>query len=277
MEPKEHANLWRSELLDPVPVPGLANAATWQGTVLGTTRAPGKNHPLVGAWLVERYCPPAGICADPMFGPGGLWVRAPEKQLRAVYGCEIEEPLCQLARKNLECCQFRTTSVSCSDACHWEPPSLADLVLFSPPFLQNHSAGKTAHQQGIRERKSLHTMQEFGCHPGNLGRKSATEFWDAMTSVYTRVASYVRSSGHMVVVLRNRIRHGREMDEVGRHIHLMRDAGFVILGVHARDLQRPTGYQAWKFARDPNMAWIRYEWVVVAQVQSLRRLRGVSK
>jgi hypothetical protein len=265
IQPKYWANLWGCDFLEPVPVPGLAHAATWSGTAPGTTRAPGKNHPLAGAWLVDQYCPSGGVCADPMFGIGGLWVKVSLKKVGALHGCEIESALCDLGRVNLKPLDIHLTSLSHSNAIKWRPKTKADLILFSPPFLQNHSAGSTAHQQNIRERKSLHTMQEFGSHPENLGRKKKEEFWIGLASVYENISCYIKHNGHMVVILRNRILHGRETDEVGRHINLMRSAGFKIIGVHPRDLVRPTGYQAWKFAKDPSMPWIRYEWAVVAR------------
>lgn len=260
----EWAARWDCDLLDPVPVPGLATAATWRGAVSGTTRAPGKNHPIAAAWLVDRYCPPGGVCVDPMIGTGGLWLRASRDRIGALYGCEVEESLYELGRGNVGGRGFRVSGVECSDARRWEPPAPADLVLFSPPFLQNHSSGATAHQQRIRERKSLHTMQQFGTSPDNLGRRRKGEFWVAMSEVYARVADYLGPGGRAVVILRNRIRQGVELDEVGRHIGLMRGAGLVPAGVHPRDLERPTGYQAWKVARDPRTPWVRHEWAVVA-------------
>jgi hypothetical protein len=108
-------------------------------------------------------------------------------------------------------------------------------------------------------------MQEFGSHPGNLGRKKNNDFWNGMGQVYANVYRYVKRTGYVIVILRNRILQGRETDEIGRHLALLRSKGFAIVGVHARDLQRPTGYQAWKVAKDPNIPWIRYEWAVVAR------------
>ena len=108
-------------------------------------------------------------------------------------------------------------------------------------------------------------MQEFGTHPGNLGGKRAADYWEGMGSVYESVSEYVNPDGHVVVILRNRIRQGLEVDEVGRHISLIQERGLNPVGVHFRDLVRPTGYQAWKLARDPNLPWIRYEWAVVAK------------
>jgi hypothetical protein len=270
MKPHEWAALWECALLDPIPIRGLATAATWRGTVSGTTRAPGKNHPLAGAWLVERYCPEGGICADPMFGTGGLWVKAPIERFSALHGCEIESHLHELGRRNLTHLEIDATGILNADAREWAPAEPADLVLFSPPFLQNHSAGATAHQREICERKALHTVQEFGAHPDNLGRKKPHEFWESMSLVYGAVSGYVREGGHVVVILRNRIRDGREIDEVGRHIKLIQASGLDLLGVHSRDLERPTGYQAWKVARNPSIPWVRYEWAVVARASSVR-------
>lgn len=266
MKPIDWTRVWSLQLLEAIPVPGLATAATWQGTVPGTSRAPGKNHPEAGAWLVHQYCPPMGICVDPMAGSGGLWVKVQRQRVGSLYACEIEESLYSLCSQNLKLKNFGSSSVACSDAREWKPAKKANLVLFSPPFLQNHSSGATEHQRNIRERKSLHTMQEFGTHPDNLGRKKAVEFWQGMSSVYSSVSKYLNPTGYAIVILRNRIRHGQEIDEIGRHISLMHQEGLKPIGAHVRDLVRPTGYQAWKLARNPNLPWIRYEWAIVSRL-----------
>ncbi len=268
MKLNDWAGLWKCDLLDNVPVVGHATSATWRNAVPGTTRAPGKNHPDLGAWLLQLYCSDAAICVDPMFGSGGLWINAPLERVGHLEGCEIEASLSSIGRSNARSRRFRSAEVACNDAATWTPSCQPDVVLFSPPFLQNHSSGATEKQKLIREKKALHTMQEFGAHPENLGRKKPSEFWAGMDAVYKNIASYIRPSGVALVILRNRIRSGQEVDEVGRHIGALRGAGFSIPGVHARDLERPTGYQAWKLARNPATPWIRYEWVVVAQANS---------
>jgi hypothetical protein len=265
VKPTDWAHAWELKLFEPIPVPGMANTSTWRGTAPGTTRAPGKNHPDVGAWLVNRYCPPEGVCVDPMIGSGGLWVKVSSSHLGTLQACEVEESLCHLSRENIKLRKFRLANVECSDAREWKPSHLADLVLFSPPFLQNHSSGATAHQQNIRERKSLHTMQEFGAHPDNLGRKNSIDFWNGMGAIYAGIREYVKPKGYVIVILRNRIRHAQEVDEIGQHISLMRSKGLCPIGSHARDLVRPTGYQAWKLARNPGLPWIKYEWAIVTQ------------
>lgn len=265
MQLRDWADLWACELFDSVPVPGLATAAAWRNTVPGTTRAPGKNHPALGAWLVDQYCPVAGLCADPMFGSGGLWINSSPYRINSLEGCEIEENLSEVGLRNAQLRAFNSVRVHCGDARYWSPSKPPDLVLFSPPFLQNHTSGATDKQKLIREKKALHTMQEFGSHPDNLGRKRPSEYWAGMGSVYRNVSSYIKRTGTALIVLRNRIRGGIEVDEIGKHIRAMREAGLSVLGVHPRDLQRPTGYQAWKLARDPRTPWIRYEWIVVAR------------
>ncbi len=267
LSPEDWANRWRLKLRETIPVPGLASAATWQGTALGTTRAPGKNHPQVGAWLVERYCRGRRICVDPMLGAGGLWLRTTKTSLgnASLQGCEIEETLYGLAKMNIETGNYRSTNLFCADALEWEPSDDASLVLFSPPFLQNHSAGATKHQIEIMERKSLHTMQEFGKSPKNIGRRTPSEFWKSMAILYKNIHRYLHRNGCVVVILRNRIKNGTEIDEIGRHINLMMESGLVPVAVHPRELLRPTGYQAWKLARNPDLPWVKYEWVVVAQ------------
>jgi hypothetical protein len=103
------------------------------------------------------------------------------------------------------------------------------------------------------ERRGLHSMQAFSMRPPD------------MLLVYSHIKAYLEPSGTMVVILRNRIQKGEEVDAVGNQIALMRFAGFELVGAHGRDLVRPTGYQQWKVAKDPTVPWVRWEWAVVAR------------
>lgn len=237
---------WGCALLDEIPFPGLATARDGENVVEELRKWPGRNHPRAGRWLWERY---AGIeieSADPMYGAGALWA--------AMLCAPLQ--FNEVERAVVPCCDH-------ADARSWSPPrSPVDFTMFSPPFLQNHSAGKTAYQVALRDRKGLHAMQQFGAAPGNLGSMKEAEFWPAMAAVYRQVRTY--TSGTMVVILRNRIKKGVEVDVVGRHVAEIRWAGWRVEGAHPRAL-RPTGYQQFKVARDPNTPWIRTEWAVVAR------------
>ena len=247
--PAEWCASWGIPLLEEIPHPGLATAKDLAALDPSLRRWPGRNHPRAGQWLRARYSSWNSTCADPMYGAGCLWIGDPP---RRVIGADIEI----------------ASPRSQGNARTWAPPcgSLVDLVLFSPPFLQNHSAGATEHQQEIREAKGLHTMQEFGVTVGNLGRLKAPDFWLGMADVYRQVLTYTKAAGRMVVILRNYIRRGQEVDEIGDHLALMREASWEIEGAHPRAL-RPTGYQQWKVARDPSTPWIRTEWAIVAMPQ----------
>lgn len=87
---------------------------------------------------------------------------------------------------------------------------------------------------------------------------------DAMGDIYTQIKSYTAPNGRMVVILRNRISKGVEVDEVGHHMQVMTLRGWVVMGAHPRQL-RPTGYTQWKVAKDPKTPWIQTEWAVVAR------------
>lgn len=243
---------WAIPLLPEIPYPGLCTAKDLEGMVPDKKRWPGRNDPRAGAWLYARYGGGDFRCADPMYGVGQLWLKVPTRNLVAV---ELEPSLVD-------------SWVQRADARTWQPINRQDLVMFSPPFLQNHSAGATAHQHEIRDRKGLHAMQAFGVSDGNLGSMRADEFWRAMLDVYCCVYEYTKISGHMVVILRNLIRQGLEVDIVGQHVSLMRNHGWSILGAHPRAL-RPTGYQQWKVARNASTPWIKTEWAVVAMPGSL--------
>jgi len=253
--PAEFARAWCAPLLEEIPAPGHATSADWAGVQEAAKRWPGRNLPPAGAYIVNRYAALDAVCADPMIGVGGLWLRAPRVQL---FGCEVEPAGAKLASRALS-----WADVQRADARTWTPPRFADLVHFSPPFAQNHAAGKNDHQRELRDAKRLHAMQQFGDHPDNIGPLRGPAFWGAMERVYERVHTY--AAGVVVIVLRNRIRGGLEVDEVGEHLQLLRATGFQVVGVHPRDLVRPTAYQAMKVARDPRTPWIRWEWFVVAR------------
>lgn len=230
-----------------IPVPGHATSKDWVGTTPGTTRYPGRNHPRLGQWLVETFCPYRGVCADPMIGAGGLWLNADVKgQVQFIYGCDVNPDAVWRAKRNVPC----PSSISVASAETWRPPHDADLVMFSPPYPQAHSAGKTAHQIEMRERQGLHAMQEFA-HP-----------FPDLLKVYKQVREYC--VGRMLVIVRNRIVNGEENDWIYQQAELVREAGWDFIQMWWRHLERPTGYQQWKLARDPNTPWIRHEWVIEA-------------
>lgn len=228
--------------LEDIPYPGLATAKDMKGL----PRWPGRNHPHTGRWLWERYAGLYTESADPMYGAGALWWAAPCAPLQFA---DIEP------RPDIPCCEL-------ADARTWTPRRPVGFAMFSPPFLQNHSSGATEHQKQIREKKSLHAMQEFGAAPGNLGRMKPTMFWDAMDAVYRQVFTY---APRLVVIVRNYIRSGFEVNVVDRHAQGIARAGYMVEGAHRRDLLRPTGYQQWKVARDPSTPWVRYEYALVAR------------
>lgn len=226
-----------------IPVKGPAHPTDWAETAPGTTRYPGRNHPELGWWLVHEFCPPGGACADPMIGAGGLWLDVPSTL--PLCGCDVNAEAVRLARINAA-----PALLEVANAETWEPPGAVDFVMFSPPYPQSHTSGATAHQREIREKKNLHAMQEFKSSPPDL------------LKVYRQVLTYCR--GKMCVIVRNSIRRGKETDWVQKQAELIEEAGWLDIQMWWRDLARPSGYQQWKVARDPNTPWIKEEWVIVA-------------
>jgi hypothetical protein len=252
--PAQWCETWGVPLLDEIPVRGPATARDWKG--MTGVKLPGRNHPKLGEWIWTNYdteekkCECLGV--DPFIGAGGLWLETNH----TVTGCDINPDAVRAARMNLAEDSSLTTTASVDDIVRanaetWVPTRTCHFAMFSPPFAQNHSAGATEHQQRIIQEKHLHTMQAFSSPMPNMLR------------VYSQVRGYCK--GFMCVILRNRIWKGEEVDEVGTQVRLMQLVGWTIVGVHPRDLVRPTGYQAWKLAKDPAMPWIRWEWVVVAK------------
>lgn len=228
-----------------IPVPGHATSKDWSGTTPGTTRYPGRNHPRLGEWLVANFCPPGGSCADPMIGTGGLWLNL--DQTHELHGCDVSEQAIRLAAGNVH-----PATLEVANAETWTPACKhVNFVAFSPMYPQAHSAGRSAHQIEMRERQGLHAMQEFK-HP----------FPDLM-KVYQQVRTYC--TGVMCVIVRNRIVRGEETNWVYEQASLMFRAGWVHQQLWWRNLERPTGYQQWKLARDPRTPWIQKEYVIAAR------------
>ncbi len=229
---------WEIPLLEEIPAPGLPTAKHFGGLPAW----PGRNHPTMGAWLEKQHGGGNRLYADPFWGVGALWYNAGGH----IQGCEIEaDPL-----RGVQ-----------GDARYWRPRYRdCDLVMFSPPYLQNHDSG-----QGDAVAKSWQAIQAFGDHPCNLASFPPREFFIAMRQVYENVRTYTRDTGRMVVILRDMIRNGQGLDHVGRHIGQMKFAGWDIVGAHPRDLERPTCAMAIKVARDPETPWTRYEWAIVAR------------
>lgn len=260
---------WKVPALEPVPYPGAATSADWKFCVEGTSKAAGKNHPKAGGWLAQKYLGENGTAADPMLGVGGLWLNAGE-QVSTLHGADCEAPLTQMAVENLGRAGIDAVVWNESGR-NWVPrnpetgkPVKVSLAMFSPPFRQNHSAGATEHQQEIIRVKNLHQVQAFGQSDDNFANLDEIAYWAAMWEVYARAAAYLAPGGHMVVILRNMIRNGAELDIVGRHLKVAASmTGLEVLGAHPRDLERPTGYQAWKVAKDATVRWVRIEWAIV--------------
>ncbi|MFA6093992.1 MAG: hypothetical protein WC986_13720 [Elusimicrobiota bacterium] len=242
---------WGVDLLEEIPVPGLATAVDWGGCAPGTTDYPGRNHPGMGAWLWEKYRPAVGTtAADPMIGVGGLWLQTDA----FVLGCDVCSDAVKLAEQNLE--QYGFLDVAPAETWRPDPPSSPyriPLAMFSPIYQQSHSSGASEHQQEIRREKRAAAVQQF-----------EARFPD-MRKVYANVGSWIAPGGVMIVILRNRIENGRERDEIADHVRMMRETGWVVAGAHPRDLERPTLFQQWKVARDPETPWIRWEWAIVAR------------
>lgn len=251
---------WRVPLLEPIPAPGHATSADWKGTVTGTTRISGRNDPRVGRFLIERYVGVDGVVVDPMIGAAGLFAHAKDLMLE-IHGTDCEKDRVRLAHDNLGA----QGHVEVADARTWRPWGPVGLVVLSPPFQQNHSGGKTNHQQEMIEKKRLHQFQEFGAASSNIAKLRREPYFDALGLVYKNVSTYLAHGGRFVLILRNYIRRGEEQDEIALHLLTLRNAGFEVAGAHPRELE-PTAWQQTKLARVPSTPYTRIEWALVCQL-----------
>lgn len=283
------ATSWSVPLLCPIPIPGHASTSQWKTCVEGTTEAPGRNHPTVGQWLLHRYGGPRIVAADPMVGAAGLWIDGREFVER-LYANECESKLTRVSAKNLASAGYVTWEkrvhglasyqVSNDDARTWRPDRWSidrksiknkkaakkvflpvDLIVTSPPFGKNHDAGNTGVNKDCVEDKNLHAAQAWGKDPRNIGNLKGWRLWEALLQIYGQMASYLKKGGTAVVILRNYIRDGKDVDDVGNHLVLMRMAGFKIVGVHPREVWA-TGHRA-KYVHTMGMPYTDLEFTVV--------------
>lgn len=247
-------------MLDPIPVRGKAHAGDWAGlpSPAKQLEGSGKNNPRAVNWLSKRYAP-TGPIADPMLGVGGGWYRSG----REVLGCEIEWTRADLAHRVLG----RGASIDVASADVWVPSVPVKLALFSSPFRNSHSSGRTAHQIRIRQLKRIYAIQEFGCSRGNLAllANDLKAYFRLMGRIYRHIHDGYQGLELMVVILRNFYRDRTEVDDICRHIEAMRQAGFEVIGGHPRDLYKPTFFEQPKLNRDPTMPWTKIEWAIVAK------------
>jgi hypothetical protein len=248
------------ELLEAIPHPGLAKPSHWKDCVPGTTKIAGRNHPDVGAWLARKYGDPKKSAADPMVSVGGLWLKT-KGLIKRLHANDCEFPLVFLAQENLVLRRQIDALFSGEDAVSWRPPGAVHLILTSPVFGQNHSSGATRQQKSIRKDKDIYAVQAFQAKaPGNLAHLAGPQYWATMLRIYAQMRSYLSRAGTAVVLLRNHVRSGKEVDDVGNHLALMSIAGFRILGLHPRKLE-PTMYNRWHFEKS-GRPYVGLEWAV---------------
>lgn len=260
------AEKWNVTLLPPVPWVGKATNGEWAGTADGTLLKAGRNRPNMGAWLLNKYGFPGMRVGDPMCGVGGLFLRYPYR-VASFDGNDCVPARVDLARRNLA--RFLVTDdlhVQVGDARVWKPRHLLDLVITSPEYRDvNHSSGPGAKQQEIVQKHRMYQVQAFEVTDESLGAMSEEDFWAGCFEVYSRIHEALVPGGRVIVVLRNKVTKGREVDHVGRHIGLMRMAHLLVDEVLPRDLGAPSRFTMQKVARNPDQPYIRTEWKVLGR------------
>lgn len=216
----------------------------------GLRELPGRNHPAIGRWLIDRYCSSArpAFVVDPFCGGGQLWMLRPPGV--NVLGCDTNEQRVQIARE-------QAIAAYHGDAQEWGPVVEPDLVGFSPPYPNcDHDAGKTQHQRDLVASKGLHASQAIEPPPD-------------MLRVFLHIATY-RGRAPVAVIARNSIEGQVEVDWVSELEASMRFAG---LGEVQRYFRRipPGPTESWKLARGEYSAKtgkhhrvVDREWVLVA-------------
>lgn len=218
---------------------------------LGLGLLPGRNHPGIGRWLLDTFCPgKRAVVADPFCGGGQLWMdRRPGD---AVVGCDINPARVLIAERN-------GIHPVIGDAQTWAPYGAVNLVAFSPPYPNcDHDSGKGKAQLEMVAQRGAHAMQCIEPPPD-------------MLRVFLHIATW-RGVAPVAVIARNSIEGQVEVDWVSELEASMRFAG---LGEVRRFFRRiPPGMtEQWKVARGEYSAKtgqlhrvVDREWVLVAEV-----------
>jgi modification methylase len=212
--------------------------------VPASSRHPGKMLPELARRLINEYCPPGGLVADPMCGIGTTMVEAAALGRRAV-GVELEPRWAELARANLThvlpADQAALAEVRVGDARRL-PELLADLtgqvnlVVTSPPY---------ACEAGVIDKPGWRAGQplcpkdtlNYSRDPANLGRARGSDWRTGIGEMLAGCAQLLRPGGLLVTVTKNTRRAGRLNDLAAATIQLAEQAGFGylqhLIAVHA--------------------------------------------
>lgn len=197
--------------------PRLANSKCWAGYAPGTLDMPGRNHPGLAMMLMERLAVGADSCVFDPFCGSGLFLCEARKRGAAVCGLDISKKAVRLAAANLflvcgdiEAGGRLVLNADAAASPYW-PVWKATHIITSPVYRkQNKNSGNSELQTRLKMQRGLKAQLEFwdSDTPGHLARVTDGEFWRRLDTVWRRCLALARPSARLVVVTKDRVRHG---------------------------------------------------------------------
>lgn len=260
------------EDLGEIDVTPNATASDWAGYPEGHDEHPARNHPAFTRELIRRYLPKVDeqdpnrhavaplAFWDPMAGAGTSLIEASREDL-CVYGWDIEPKWRKLWKGLPFIGELEKPN-----------PGMIGLIVTSPPFLgTNKRRGNTDRQREIQAKcKSKQGTEWMDLPSGHLGRgKTCGEWMVLARPVIEACRQALAPRGHLVWIVRDKIRMNAPIDFPYFNARLLHVLGFEILGAHTRRLERNNNYQLRavefreKYGRPPE--WVRDEVAIVAR------------
>ncbi len=189
----------------------------------------------------EGWLPRGGVVFDPLAGSGVTGLACSMRGVRSVLG-ELEAhfltALSATVARHRACWQalgYPVPLVLRHDARHL-PLHQVDLVLSSPPYPGMVHARNHIDPQKFRATHTGHSSQAhaggYGTHPAQIGIQRSTAYWEAMRHVYCQCYGVLPVGGHLVLVVKGRIRQGRYVDVPAQMAVLLEQVGFVVQHWH---------------------------------------------
>ncbi len=208
-------------------------------------------HPAKMAWglalrllahvQAEEWLPHGGVVLDPLAGRGVTGLACSMRGVRSVLG-ELEAH-CRAAlaatvarhRARWQALGYPVPLVLRHDARHL-PLRQVEAIISSPPYPGMVHARHHIDPQRLRATHTGRSSQAhaggYGTHPAQIGTQRSMAYWEAMQHVYRQCYGVLPVGGHLVLVVKGMIWHGRYVDVPARTAAFLEQVGFVVQHWH---------------------------------------------
>ena len=178
-----------------------------------TVRHPAKNNMYLLEEIVKYLGDENSVVLDPMAGTGSIMYTA--SRVKSLFLIELEHVYAMFLDKVKASFGSNITVIEgdCRTVLPWKES--IDLIVFSPPYanqIQQHTM-----TQGGRASSGA---GDFLSHPDNLSLLPDFWFNQAMVEVYTKCRDSLKPGGHMVVIIKDRMKAGRRIFLSVQHMQM---------------------------------------------------------